>query len=73
MNLEKIYDEEDLFPREITLYEKRDYGLLFYDVKNKDSYDSNHAIIFESKISDLNLVLNDIVRFYKENGLEQWC
>jgi hypothetical protein len=27
----KIYLEEDLFPREITNYENRNYGILFYD------------------------------------------
>ena len=32
MNLEKIYREEDLFPREITSYEERDYGFLFYKI-----------------------------------------
>ena len=31
MNFEKMYLEEDLFPREITSYEKRDYGFLFYN------------------------------------------
>lgn len=40
MNFEKMYLEEDLFPREITLYEKRDYGFLFYNEENKDSFDS---------------------------------
>ena len=29
MKLDKIYREEDLFPREITTYEERDYGILF--------------------------------------------
>lgn len=28
MDLNKMYIEEDLFPREIALYEKRSYGLL---------------------------------------------
>ena len=31
MDLNKMYIEEDLFPREIALYEKRSYGLLFYN------------------------------------------
>lgn len=65
MDLEKIYKEEDLFPREITSYEKREYGYLFYDENNKESYDSNHALIFKNKISDLGQVLDDIICFYK--------
>lgn len=59
MNLEKFYIEEDLFPREITSYETRNYGLLFYNEDNRDSFDSNHAIIFKEKINDIDFVLND--------------
>ena len=70
MNLRKIYIEEDLFPREITLYEKRDYGFLFYSEENKDSYDSNHAIIFKNKVFDLKQVLNDIICFYTAKGIK---
>ncbi len=66
MNLQKIYNEEDLFPREITSYEEREYGLLFYNEKNKDSYDSNHALIFRDKITDLGEVLDEIAGFYRE-------
>lgn len=69
MNLEKIYVEEDLFPREITSWEKREYGYLFYNEENKDSYDSNHALIFRESVSDLKQVLTDIVRFYTEKGI----
>lgn len=69
MNLNKIYTEEDLFPREITQWEKRDYGFLFYNEENKDSFDSNHAIIFKNRVSDLEKVLNDIIWFYKEKGI----
>ncbi len=61
MNFEKMYLEEDLFPREITLYEKRDYGFLFYNGENKDSFDSNHAIIYREKIQDIKMVLKDML------------
>ena len=69
MKLEKMYIEEDLFPREITSYEIRDYGLLFYNEENKDSFDSNHAIIYKGKINDIDFVINDIIRFYKSKGI----
>ena len=49
MNLEKYYMEEDLFPREITSFEEKEYGILFYNDENKDSFDSNHAIIYREK------------------------
>lgn len=70
MDLKKIYIEEDFFPREIAFCEKRDYGWLFYNKENKDSYDSNHAIIFESQVSDLQKVLDDIICFYKEKKIK---
>ena len=66
---EKIYTEEDLFPREITHYEKRDYGVLFYNEENRDSYDSNHAVIYRKKIADLDFVLKDIIDFYTDKNL----
>lgn len=68
MNLDKIFKEEDLFPREFASYETRDYGLLFYDEFNKDSYDSNHAVIVQDKITDLDAVLCDIKEFYQSKG-----
>ena len=70
MNLEKMYLEEDLFPREITSYKKRNYGFLFYNVKNKNSFDSNHALIYRDKISDL-LNSNTLffVAFYEEKSV----
>lgn len=69
ISLEKMYREEDLFPREITFCEKRDYGVLFYNEKNKDSFDSNHALIYKDKISDLGEVLVEIEGFYKAKGI----
>ena len=51
MDYKKMYLEEDLFPREITCFIEKDYGILFYNDDNKDSFDSNHAIIYRNKIS----------------------
>jgi len=69
MNLQKVYTEEDLFPREIASWEEREYGVLFYNEENKDSYDSNHALIFRDKVTDLGQVLADIVSFYSAKGI----
>ncbi len=69
MDLRKIYTEEDLFPREIAQYEQKPYGLLFHCEENKDSYDSNHAVIYRRNIPDIRQVLADIVRFYREKGI----
>ncbi len=67
---EKIYLEEDLFPREITNYENRNYGVLFYNEENKDSYDSNHAVIYKEKITDLDFVVKDIIDFYSNKKIK---
>ena len=69
VNLEKIYKEEDLFPREIAKWEEREYGVLFYNEANKDSYDSNHGVIFKNRIKDLHQVLEDIIAFYVGKGM----
>ena len=68
MNLEDCYIEEDLFPKIFTDYEEREYGILFFNTDNKDSYDSNHAVIYKDKIRDLQHVFSDITEFYKEKG-----
>jgi len=69
MDREKMYAEEDLFPREITSWEERDYGILFYNVENKDSFDSNHAVLFQERVHDAESVLKDIVAFYRAKGI----
>ena len=69
IDLDKIYTEEDLFPRDITLHEESEYGYLFYNEENKDSYDSNHALIYRDKISDVQNVINEIKDFYSKKGI----
>ena len=64
MNLSDCYLEEDLFPKIFTDYEERSYGILFYNEDNKDSFDSNHAVIYKDKTDDLSSVLSDIIYFY---------
>ncbi len=68
MNLQDCYVEEDLFPKIFTGYEERDYGILFYNTENKDSFDSNHAVIYRDRIHDLPRVLADITGFYQAKG-----
>ena len=68
MTLQDCYVEEDLFPMIFTGYEERDYGILFYNTENKDSFDSNHAVIYRDRIRDLRHVLTEIAQFYKMKG-----
>lgn len=70
MDFARMYLEEDLFPREIASYETRSYGVMFYCDTNKDSYDSNHAIIFKEKVhNDIDMVLSEIIAFYGAKGI----
>ncbi len=69
MDLSECYLEEDLFPKIFADYEERNYGILFYQEDNKDSFDSNHAVIYKDKIKDLQDVLSDIVHFYRSKGI----
>ena len=68
MNLKNCYIEEDLFPKIFTKFEERDYGILFYNTENKDSFDSNHAVIYRERIQNLQALLLDIAEFYKAKG-----
>ena len=69
MDMTKFYREEDLFPREFAAWEERPYGLLFLDARNRDSYDSNHALLFRDRVTDLSAALRDIVAFYTAKGI----
>lgn len=67
--VEMIKREEDLFPKNFTDYEERPYGILFYNIENKTSYDSNHALIYKENVDDLGKVLKDITLFYNEKDI----
>lgn len=67
--LKNIFYEEDMFPRFFTGMSTREYGYLFYDAANKESFDSNHALIYQQKISCLESVLKDIISFYDGLGI----
>ena len=70
MDLNDCFHLEDFFPSDFTGHEERPYGMLFFNTRNRDSYDSNHAVIFRDKIQHLPDVLEDIVDFYREKGLK---
>ena len=69
MDLHDCFELEDMFPKSFTDFEERSYGILFYNTQNKDSYDSNHAVIFRDRIQNITTVLKDIVAFYREKNL----
>ena len=69
VDMERFYREEDLFPREFTGMVQRPWGILFYSGENRDSYDSNHALILRDLAEDLPAVLREITDFYRSRGL----
>ena len=69
VDLTRFYREEDLFPREFTNMTERPWGFLFHNEKNRDSYDSNHALLLRDRVSDLVQTLQEITDFYRARGL----
>lgn len=64
-----IRGEENEFPKMFTQYKETPYGILYFNIENKDSHDSNHAIIYPEHIDNLSTVLKDIDSFYNEKEL----
>ena len=69
MDMTAFYREEDRFPHEFTYAKERPWGTLFHNEDNPDSYDSNHALIYRSKVDDLSAVLAEITDFYLSRGI----
>lgn len=69
VDMTRFYREEDLFPREFTGMTERPWGILFHNESNRDSYDSNHALIIRERVTDLPAVLAEIRDFYLSRGL----
>lgn len=65
----RFYREEDLFPREFTGVMERRWGILFHNEGNRDSYDSNHALLYRDRVDDLPGTLSEIAAFYLSRGL----
>lgn len=68
-NIKAIKFEEDMFPKAFTNFIEKDFGILFYNEHNKNSYDSNHALIYKNKIVDLGSVIDFITEFYTKMNI----
>lgn len=69
---ESIIREEMEHPKRFAHYEEREYGLLFYDDDNQMSGDSNHAVIYPERITDLRAVLRDIAAFCDSKAMQRY-
>ena len=65
--IQHIADADINGPRLYSVTVEKDYGLLFYNNDNKDSYVSNHAVITNPK-ADLSYAVGDIVAFYHSHN-----
>jgi len=68
-NIKNMKLEEDMFPKAFTNFIEKDFGMLFYNEENKNSYDSNHGLIYKSKVTDLGSVLDYITEFYAKKNI----
>lgn len=66
---EIILREEIEFPKLFASYFETDYGILFYNENEKDSNDSNHAILFPDKVSCMDDAIDEVTGFYLSKGL----
>ena len=64
-----ILNEEQYFPEMFASFEEREYGVLYYNEKNKESHDSNHAVLHPEKILDFEKTIIDIKKFYKSKHI----
>jgi hypothetical protein len=70
VDIEKaIIRTESEYQKAFTNYIVQDYGILFYNMDNKFSYDSNHAILYPDKIHRLDEVLEEIKAFYLQRDI----
>jgi GNAT superfamily N-acetyltransferase len=68
MDLTKLYKYEMMFPEGFSRSEIKPYGRLFYTPDIPDSYDGNHAVVFDLDY-DLDRAVGDIKDFYLSKHL----
>jgi len=66
-NLKRMIDTELHFASRFTNVTLKDWGLLFWNEGNKESWDSNHAIIIDSM--GIESTIREILSFYKAKGI----
>ncbi len=64
-----IRNEEYEFPKLFTHFRETEYGILFYNEQNKESHDSNHAVIYPGHVDNLTSVLKEIAAFYNKKSI----
>lgn len=65
--LKTIADFDWQFPRSYSSLVARPYGVIYYNRKNRDLHDGNHAVICHG--DDYDHIILDIIRFYHNIGI----
>jgi hypothetical protein len=66
-NLKRMLDTELHFPQRFTNMVQKNYGLIYFNEGNKNSWDSNHAVITD--LIGVESSVRDIESFYKSKGI----
>ena len=66
-NVNRLIETELNFAKRFTNVTPKPYGLIYWNEANKESHDSNHAIITD--FVGVEASLKDIVNFYKAKGI----
>lgn len=66
---DNIIKAEREAPKAFASYIEKDYGIIFFNEDNKQSHDSNHAVLYADKITDIEYTLLDIRDFYLSKGI----
>lgn len=65
IDIDHIKQCEIDFPKDFANTVNTYYGKLFYNTDNRESHDSNHAVIFDLD-ADIDEILSDIISFYEK-------
>jgi GNAT superfamily N-acetyltransferase len=68
IDMERVIACEVNYPRGFSNVVETEYGLLYHNLENPLSHDSNHAVVLRLDV-DVAEVVNDIMAFYQVRGL----
>jgi len=66
---ENILREELEFPKLFASFDEKEYGILFFNIDDKESHDNNYAILYPDRIVDFEQVIIDIKSFYLKKDI----
>lgn len=68
--MDRILRTEMDYPKYISNFEEKPFGVIYHDQSDPDNPYLNHAIIFPDQVEDLPGALDAITQFYLERGIQ---